>query len=312
MELIALTDASTLAGVSVSTLRNYLKDRRLTAYGRGTRLLLDRDEVRAVFGLKRLSPPTSGGAARVIAVANQKGGVGKTTTAVALATILACESPVLAIDCDPQGNLTQAFGIDPDAQPCTLYDVLAADAVLADVWLPVGPPLPNLTIVPANLDLADTWRRVAGRVGLEMLLRSALQPVVGQFRYVVLDCPPALDMMALNALVAATEVTVPVDMSVFSVRGMVKLMATLHEVRKVNPALPPPRVVACRTEHTTVSHAIEQELRERFGGSVFQTAIPKGKDVPAAHAARQPLPLHAPEGKPALAYAALAEEVIRG
>ena len=311
MELIGLTDASTLAGVSVSTLRNYLKDRRLTAYGKGTRLLLDRGEVQAVFGLKRLSPPTPGEAARVVAVANQKGGVGKTTTAVALAALLARESPVLAVDCDPQGNLTQAFGIDPDAQPRTLYDVLAADAALADVWLPVG-SLPNLTVVPANLDLADTWRRVAGRVGLELLLRAALQTVAGRFRYVVLDCPPALDMMALNALVAATEVIVPVDMSVFSVRGMVKLMGTLQEVRKVNPDLPPPRVVACRTEHTTLSHTIEQELRERFGDNVFRTAIPKGKDVPAAHAARQPLPLHAPEGKPALAYAALAGEVVRG
>ncbi|MBX9583424.1 MAG: hypothetical protein K2X87_24245 [Gemmataceae bacterium] len=98
----------------------------------------------------------------------------------------------------------------------------------------------------------------------------------------------------------------------FSVRGMVKLLGTLQEVRKVNPGLPPPRVVACRTEHTTLSHAIEQQLRERFGSNVFRTAIPKGKDVPAAHAARQPLPLHAPEGKPALAYAALAEEVSRG
>ena len=311
MELIGLTDASTLAGVSVSTLRNYLKDRRLTAYEKGTRLLVDRDEVQAVFGLKRLSP-LPGETGRIIAVANQKGGVGKTTTAVALAALLSREAPVLAVDCDPQGNLTQAFCLDPDAQPRTLYDVLASDAALADVWLPAGTPLPNLAVVPANLDLADTWRRVAGRVGLELLLRSALLPVAGRFRYVVLDCPPALDMMALNALVAATEVIVPVDMSVFSVRGMVKLMGTLQEVRKVNPALPPPRVVACRTEHTTLSQAIEQELRERFGGTVFRTAIPKGKDVPAAHAARQPLPLHAPEGKPAQAYAALAEEVIRG
>jgi chromosome partitioning protein len=311
MELIGLTDASTLAGVSVSTLRNYLKDRRLTAYEKGTRLLLDRAEVQAVFGLKRVSPPAPGGAARVVAVANQKGGVGKTTTAVALAALLAREAPVLAIDCDPQGNLTQAFGLDPDAQPRTLYDVLAADAPLADVTVPAGPQLPNLSVVPANLDLADTWRRVAGRVGLELLLRAALEPVAGRFRYIVLDCPPALDMMALNALVAATEVIVPVDMSVFSVRGMVKLMGTVQEVRKVNPDLPPPRVVACRTEHTTLSHAIERELRERFGGTVFRTAIPKGRDVPAAHAARQPLPLHAPDGKPALAYAALAEEVAR-
>jgi chromosome partitioning protein len=98
-------------------------------------------------------------------------------------------------------------------------------------------------------------------------------------------------------------------MSVFSVRGMVKLMGTMQEVRKVNPALPPPRIVACRTEHTTVSHAIEEELRKKFGGSVFKAAIPRAKDIPAAHAARRPLPFHAPKSKAAIAYEALAAEV---
>jgi chromosome partitioning protein len=309
MELISLPDATKLADVSITTLRNYIRDQRLTAYEKGGRLMVERSEVLAVFGLKRLTPAAVGGGARVIGVANQKGGVGKTTTAVALATILARDVPVLAIDCDPQGNMTQAFGFDPDGIERTLYNGLVQDLPLADTALRVGPPPPELMLVPANLDLADTWRRAAGRVGLETLLRTGLEPLLARFRYVILDCPPSLDMMTINALVAATEVIVPVDMSVFSVRGMVKLLGTVQEVRKVNPALPPPRIVACRTEHTTVSHAIEEGLRAKFGGSVFRAAIPRGKDVPAAHAARCPLPLHAPRSKTALAYEALAEEV---
>ena len=309
MELIGLPDAAGVVGVSITTLRNYLRDQRLTLYEKGGRFMVERGELLAVFGPKRISPAEAAGGCRLIAVANQKGGVGKTTTAVALAAILAREAPVLAIDCDPQGNMTQAFGFEPDGLEKTLYNVLVEDIPVAEAYLRVGPPPPDLSLVPGNLDLADTWRRVAGRVGLETLLKTCLQALSSRFHYVILDCPPSLDMMTINALVAATEVIVPVDMSVFSVRGMVKLMGTLQEVRKVNPALPPPRIVACRTERTTVSQTIEEGLRAKFGGSVFRAAIPRGKDVPAAHAARKPLPLHAPSSKAALAYEALAEEV---
>ena len=110
----------------------------------------------------------------------------------------------------------------------------------------------------------------------------------------------------------ATEVIVPVDMSLFSVRGMVKLNATMQEVRKVNPDLPPSKILACRTEHTTVSQTIEESLREKFGGDVFQAAIPKTKDVQASQFAREPLPLHAPRSKATQAYEAVAEEIRRG
>src|SRR6516162_8692824 len=290
MELISLPEASRIAEVSITTLRNYIRDKRLAAYEKGGRFMVERGELASVFGPKRLSPHGTADGTRIVAITNQKGGVGKTTTAVALASILAREAPVLALDCDAQGNMTQAFGFEPDGHDRTLYSVLVEDIALDNAFLQVLPPPANLTIVPANLDLADTWRRVAGRVGLETLLKTVLMPFLSRFRFIVLDCPPSLDMMTINALVAATEAIVPVDMSVFSVRGMVKLMGTMQEVRKVNPDLPPPRIVACRTDNTTVSKAIEEGLRKKFGSSVFKAAIPRGKYIPAANAARRPLP----------------------
>ena len=312
MNLIGLQDAANLADVSATTIRNYIKDQKLKGYQKGNRILVDREELISVF-----SPKLKAGAApvnftRIIAIANQKGGVGKTTSAVALGCILAKTDPVLAIDCDPQGNMTQAFGLDPDLQEKTLYNVFLEEIGLSEALRRVGPPPGELHLVPSNLDLADIWRRVAGKVGLETILKSAIQPLLSRFRYILLDCPPALDLTTINCLVAATEVIVPVDMSLFSVRGMVKLSATMQEVRKVNPNLRAPKILACRTERTTISQSIENSLRDKFGGDVFSTPIPKTKDIQASHFARTALPIFAPNSKATLAYQQVAEEIQNG
>jgi chromosome partitioning protein len=310
MELISISDAAKLADLSPTTIRNYIKSEKLAAYERSGRHMVDRSEVLSVFGLKKLAVPIQG--TRIIAIANQKGGVGKTTTAVALAAVLGREYSVLAIDSDPQGNMTQAMGYDPDQQDRTLYSVYVDEMPISNVFLKVPPPPPNLTLVPSNLDLADLSRRVAGRVGLESLLKNALASIQQDFQYIIIDCPPSLDMVTLNALVAANEIIIPVDMSVFSVRGMVKLMSTLQEVRKVNLSLPPPKILACRTENTTVSQSIENGLRGKFGSTVFDASIPRSKDVPSAHAAKHPLPFHAPRSKASKAYEAVVKEIVNG
>ena len=312
MNLIGLQDASLVAGVSATTIRNYIKDQRLKSYQKGNRLLVSRDEIISVFSPKLRSNIPLSDRPRIIAVANQKGGVGKTTTAVAIASLLAAADPVLALDCDPQGNMTQAFGLDPDAQDSTLYNVLLEEDSMEAAMQRIGPPPHDLHLVPSNLDLADIWRRVAGKVGLETLLKNALQPVLSRFRYIIMDCPPSLDPTTINCLVVATEVLVPIDMSLFSVRGMVKLNATMQEVRKVNPDLPAPKILACRTEHTTVSQSMESGLREKFGGDVFAASIPKSKDVQASISACKPLPLYAPKSKATHCYEAVVEEIRRG
>ena len=311
MALLSVIDAAKLVGVSHNTIRNYIKDKKLSSFMTRNRLLVDRDELLTVFSPKRTTPPINHGRARVIAIANQKGGVGKTTTAVSLAALLAEHAPTLALDCDPQGNMTQAFGYDPDDQDKTLYNVLVDDMPLEETFLTVEVP-GELYLAPSNLDLADVWRRVAGRVGMETLLKTALHPSLSRFGFIIMDCPPSLDMTTINCLVAATEVIVPVDMSLFSVRGMVKLNATMQEVRKVNPDLPQPKILACRTEHTTVSETIEEGLRKSLGGEIFQATIPKTKDVPSSQFAKQPLPLHSPKSKATKGYQSVVEEIRRG
>lgn len=205
--------------------------------------------------------------------------------------------------------MTRAFGFEPDLQDQTLFNVLVQDAPLDGAFLSLGPPPPNLTVVPSNLDLADGARRVAGRMGLDSILKTAVQPFLPRFRYVILDCPSSLDLLTLNALVAATEAIVPVDVSGVSVRGMVGLLGTMHEVRKVSPDLPPARILVCRAGSRTVSQTIREDLRKKFGGSVYRAAIPSAAEIPTARAAGRPLPVHAPMSEAAIAYETLAAEV---
>jgi chromosome partitioning protein len=250
---------------------------------------------------------------RVITVANQKGGVGKTTSAVNLAVALALHgATVLVIDLDPQGNLTQALGPNPDSLDVSLYNVLVDRVPLEKAILNPVLGRPQLFLVGANLELAAADHQLAGVVAREMRLRQVLEPYFDRFDYILLDCPPALGLLTLNALTAATEVIVPVDAGVFSLRGVAKLMDTISEVRSVNPGLRRIKALSNRTDKTNLATDVQAELERSFGDDLFRTVIRRSVRVGEAQAARSPITVYRPRDPAAVDYFALAEEVKNG
>lgn len=309
MILLSYSEAAARAGVSEMTIRRRVRDGSLPEVRQGAR-----SRVRLV-DLQRLYPevattvkaPTQ--PCRVIALANQKGGVGKTSTCANLAAALSADALVLAIDCDPQGNLTQALGPNPDSLDVTLYNVLVERLPLDKAILNPILNQPNLSLVGANLELAAADHQLAGVVAREMRLRQVLEPFMSRYDYILIDCPPALGLLTLNALTAATEVIVPVDMGVFSLRGVSKLMDTISEVRGVNPDLRRVRALSNRADNTNLSSDVRAELKRGFGDDLLQTSIRRSVKVGEAQAARSPITVYRPRDPAAQDYLALAEEV---
>jgi chromosome partitioning protein len=322
--LLSYSEAAARVGVSEMTIRRRVRDGSLPEVRQGAR-----PKVR-LTDLQRLYPEVGGGAlagartavgvkalaqqqpCRVIALANQKGGVGKTSTCANLAAALSSDSLVLAIDCDPQGNLTQALGPNPDALDVTLYNVLVERLPLERAILNPILNQPNLSLVGANLELAAADHQLAGVVAREMRLRQVLEPYLGRYHYILIDCPPALGLLTLNALTAAAEVIVPVDMGVFSLRGVAKLMDTISEVRGVNPGLRRVHALSNRADNTNLSSDVRAELKRGFGEDLLATSIRRSVKVGEAQAARSPITVYRPKDPAALDYLALAEEVRRG
>jgi chromosome partitioning protein len=311
--LLSYAEAAARAGVSEMTIRRRVQDGSLPAVRQGTRPRVRLADVQHLF-----SPENSGAApkvgvgCRVIALANQKGGVGKTTTCANLAAALSRSARVLAVDCDPQGNLTQALGPNPDSLDDTLYNVLVERLPLDKAILSPILNEPNLSLVGANLELAAADHQLAGVVAREMRLRQVLDPVRDRYDYILLDCPPALGLLTLNALTAASEVIVPVDMGVFSLRGVAKLMDTIAEVRGVNPGLRRVSALSNRADNTNLSADVRAELKRGFGDDLLVTQVRRSVRVGEAQAARTPITLYRPKDPAAQDYVALAEEVRNG
>jgi chromosome partitioning protein len=249
---------------------------------------------------------------QTIACANQKGGVGKTTTVVNLATYLALAGErVLLIDLDPQGNATSGLGISRHSTSRSVYDGLIDGVELRDLLAPTQ--IPNLTIVPSSLALAGAEIELTPLDQRERQLRRLVSPVTESFEYVLIDCPPALGLLTLNALTAAQSVLIPLQAEYYALEGLTQLVATLELVRdNLNPTLSLKGVVLTMYDaRTNLSADVAGEVRRHLGGAVFSTIIPRSVRLSEAPSYGLPIALYRPTSPGAEAYRALADEIRR-
>ncbi|WP_331126338.1 AAA family ATPase [Longimicrobium sp.] len=249
---------------------------------------------------------------RIIAIANQKGGVGKTTTAINLGACLAvAEKKTLVIDMDPQGNATSGLGVDKDEVERSIYDVLidgmtAADAVIPQVHFPC------LDVLPATRDLVGAEVELVNRKGRENILRAALDSVRDQYEYVLIDCPPSLGLLTLNTLAAADSVLIPIQCEFYALEGLSQLLNTVTIVQKnLNPALQIEGVLLTMFDsRLNLSRQVADEAKEYFGPKVYRTTIPRNVRIAEAPSFGKPIVLYDVMSVGAKSYLALAKELI--
>ncbi len=256
--------------------------------------------------------PVDGRRPRVIAVANQKGGVGKTTTAINLATALAAtEHRVLVIDLDPQGNASTGFGIDRRARRQGTYEALIDGAALAESAAPTG--IPGLDIVTSSMDLAGAEIELVGLDRREFRLQEALAAAPPGYDYVLIDCPPSLGLLTLNALVAADSVLVPMQCEFYALEGLSALVRTIERVKRtLNAGLEIQGVVLTMFDkRNNLANLVAADVRDHFGAKVFDTVIPRNVRVSEAPSHGKPVLIYDLRSPGAQAYIHLAGEVLK-
>lgn len=251
------------------------------------------------------------GETRIIAILNQKGGVGKSTTAVNLSAALGeMNKQILLVDLDPQGNATSGLGVDKGQVENDVYDVLlnsqsVEESILVDVC-------PGLDVLPATINLAGAEVELVNEMARENRLKTAIGPLRGKYDYIFIDCPPSLGLLTVNALVAADKLLIPIQCEFYALEGVTKLLDSMKRVKNLlNPSLDIFGVLLTMYDgRTTLSRQVAEEVHRYFGKDVFNTMIPRTVKLSEAPSYGQPITEYDPKGKGAEAYLSLAKEVI--
>ena len=249
---------------------------------------------------------------RIIAIVNQKGGVGKTTTSINLAAALANKGlRVSLIDMDPQGNASTGLGIPRRQRENTIYNVLTEDLSIDDAIAPTD--VENLSILPSHVDLSAAEMEIGLTEGRTRILRDAIGAATSQFDYVMIDCPPSLNLLTINALSAARSVIVPLQCEFFALEGLSQLLQTVEMAKtSINPALAIDGVMLTMFDaRNRLSAQVAEDVRKHLGRAVFETIIPRNVRIAEAPSFGQPVIKYAPNSKGSKAYLALADELIK-
>ena len=250
--------------------------------------------------------------AQIICIANQKGGVGKTTTAINLSAALAvCDKKILIVDCDPQGNATTGIGVDKSTIDNSLYHGLIGSANARKIV--VESEIKNLHIIPARVELIGFEVEMMSAPDREKLLKNMLADISGQYDYIIIDCPPSLSLLTVNAMTAADSVIIPLQSEFYALEGLGQLLQTVKRIKQsLNPDLKVAGILLTMFDkRTNLAHQVAEDAESYFSDMMFETTIPRNVRLGEAPSFGKPIIIYAPESVGAKSYNSLAQEVLK-